>query len=253
MIHLSLIGNGNLGSNLCRAFSLSSTISLEEVVDRKAEKGTQLHGARLIRRVEDMKAVDLCLLAVPDDQIASVADRIPAHVKLIAHCSGAAAMDDLPFGRAVGVWYPLQSFSRGRKVDLSQVPICIESREANDLSLLRGVGEAVSDHVIEVNSQQRAALHLAAVWVNNFVNHLYTIAASGLKANDLTIELLRPLMKETLSKIEEMPPALAQTGPAKRGDHKTIEKHLSMLDGTEFGALYRQLSESIIYTHGDKL
>ena len=253
MIRLSLVGNGNLGSNLIRAFCNTPQVDLVEVLDRRASPGPSELGYALVNHPEKLQTVDICLLAVPDDTIGQVADLLPDSIGLVAHCSGAASLEVLPGDRPRGVWYPLQSFSQGRQVDLEKVPICIEASSSKDLELLEEVGKAVSSSVRRVDSEQRAELHLAAVWVNNFVNHLYHLAASRLQNKELTLDILGPLMQETLDKLQYMSPKDAQTGPAIRGDLQTIQKHLTLLGSDPAAEVYQKLTQSIAQLYGNKL
>ena len=253
MIRLSLIGNGNLGSNLIRAFCNTPSVDLVEVVDRKATEGPHKLGYTQVNDPQELQKVDLCLLAVPDDMIGPVAGSLPDSIGMVAHCSGAASLEVLPSDRPRGVWYPLQSFSQGRQVDLGKVPICIEASSSSGLELLQIVGDAVSSVVRRVDSNERAELHLAAVWVNNFVNHLYHLASSRLHTKELSLDLLGPLMQETLDKLQYMSPEEAQTGPAMRGDFQTIQKHLSLLGSDPAAEVYQKLTQSIAQLYGNKL
>ena len=144
-----------------------------------------------------------------------------------------------------GVFYPLQTFSKNRVVNFKDIPICVEAKDAKDIKLLMNLGKSLSEKVVEVNSEERSKLHVAAVFVNNFVNHLYGVGHDILSAHNLPFELFQPLIEETASKIKTVTPSQAQTGPAKRGDQKTIEKHLHLLGEGSNSILYQLLTESI--------
>jgi predicted short-subunit dehydrogenase-like oxidoreductase (DUF2520 family) len=158
-------------------------------------------------------------------------------------------LDALSEKNRKGVFYPLQTFSKNREVNFNNVPICVEATEAEDLKLLMNLGKSLSEKVVEVNSEERTKLHLAAVFVNNFVNHLYAIGDDILSDNELPFDLLHPLIEETASKIKTLAPSQVQTGPASRGDQKTIEKHLHLLKEGPISVLYQQLTESITKKH----
>ncbi|HBY69539.1 MAG TPA: DUF2520 domain-containing protein, partial [Flavobacteriaceae bacterium] len=138
-----------------------------------------------------------------------------------------------------------QTFTKNNLVDFSEIPICIEAEEQTDLKLLKKLGESISKNVTEVSSEDRKTLHLAAVFVNNFVNHMYHISEDILKESNLDFKLLKPLIAETANKIKGLSPEQAQTGPAKRNDLKTIENHLHLLKDSPYKEVYKQMTEAI--------
>ena len=151
-----------------------------------------------------------------------------------------------------GVFYPLQTFSKNKPVNFKEIPICLEANSKKNLNLLKEIASLVSEKIFEVNSEQRRALHVSAVFVNNFSNHLFALADDYCRENDLPFEILRPLIKETVSKIETLDPYSAQTGPALRNDQKTIAAHLELLD-EDRKKIYNILTESIQKLHGKEL
>jgi predicted short-subunit dehydrogenase-like oxidoreductase (DUF2520 family) len=195
---------------------------------------------------------DYYLVTVSDSLISKVEKKInPGKANaLIMHTSGSMELselgDRLHFS---AVFYPLQTFSKGDLIDWKEVPVIIE---ADNEAVRRQVGafaENFSKKIIFVNYHQRLRIHLAAVLVNNFTNGLYE-AAIGLlnhKKNDnYTIDLLKPLIKQTVKKLDKLSPLTAQTGPAKRGDKVAIKKHLDILDKkTDLKRIYKQLTKLI--------
>ena len=148
-----------------------------------------------------------------------------------------------------GVFYPLQTFSKSRDIDFSTIPVCIEANTEKNYTLLNKLGNALSNDVRAVSSSQRKGLHLAAVFVCNFVNHLYAMGANVCKENDLPFEVLKPLILETANKVMGLHPSEAQTGPAKRNDKKTMKNHLKALDNKEHKKIYKLLSKAIKNTY----
>lgn len=145
-----------------------------------------------------------------------------------------------------GVFYPMQTFSKQRKVDFSDIPIFVESNSAEDTRFLKDIAAVLSERVYEATSEQRKSLHLAAVFTCNFTNHMYTLAADLLEKYELPFEVMLPLIDETARKVHELNPHLAQTGPAIRYDKNVINNHLQMLvDEPQIQELYRLISESI--------
>ncbi len=163
-------------------------------------------------------------------------------------------MQVLPKNIRRGVFYPLQTFSKKRKVLFDSIPLCIEAEREKDVLLLQKLAESISTTIHQVSSQKRAYLHLAAVFVNNFVNHLYKIGADICQNQNFEFDILKPLILETAHKIEELGPEKAQTGPSKRDDSNTIDTHLELLKGnTIHEEIYSLLSQSISETYGKKL
>ena len=98
------------------------------------------------------------------------------------------------------------------------------------LKELDTLAHTITNHVEEAGDEERLKLHLAAVFCNNFVNHLYVLMEDYCRQEHISFNLLKPLIAETALRIETISPADAQTGPAVRNDTNTIEKHLHMLE-----------------------
>ena len=189
---------------------------------------------------------DLYIIAVKDDAISTVAKNLDVPNKLVVHTSGSTPMDVLPSGN-VGVFYPLQTFSFEKEVDFNEVPIAIESNDLESLNVLRILANKLSSKVIELDSKQRMTLHVAAVFACNFSNHLFAIAQQLLESQHLDFELIRPLITETVAKVQAHLPSAVQTGPAIRKDEKTLQKHLDLLKNEpQLQEIYRLLSQSIV-------
>jgi predicted short-subunit dehydrogenase-like oxidoreductase (DUF2520 family) len=253
-VSVALIGAGNVGWRLGLRLA-EQGFSLLQVYSRNPHKAhalAQATGAlQAIHQLEALRPdADLYLLAVPDDAIAPTAEALaailPAHAR-IAHTSGATPVAALGsyFDRR-GIFYPLQTFSRTREVDFSRVPLCIYAPEPEAETWLMGVAHRLSEAVYRVDDEQRAILHLAAVFVNNFTNALYGIGASIVAEGELPFALLQPLIAETAAKVQTLSPQQAQTGPALRNDQATIERHLARLEASpHWQEIYRQLTEEI--------
>jgi predicted short-subunit dehydrogenase-like oxidoreductase (DUF2520 family) len=192
---------------------------------------------------------DLYLLAVPDAAVATLLASIPwPKDALVAHVAGAlplpvvASRPDL----RGGVLYPLQTFSPGRAIDWATVPLCVEGSDPAAGQTLENLARSLSLHVLRLSSAQRLQLHVAAVFANNFTNHLLGIADALLAEAGLPAELLAPLVRETVAKALANPPFAVQTGPAARRDAPTLAAHQAALAAhPEWQALYAQLTASI--------
>ncbi|WP_394340131.1 Rossmann-like and DUF2520 domain-containing protein [Marixanthomonas spongiae] len=195
--------------------------------------------------ISEIKEADIYIIAIPDDAIADFSSTLPFNDKMVVHTSGSLPMQALDGKNKKGVFYPLQTFTKDKKVNFNEIPICIEAEEKADLQLLETLGKRISNHVAQISSEDRKTLHLAAVFVNNFVNYMYHISEDILKENNLDFELLKPLIAETANKIRTLSPQQAQTGPAKRNDVKTIENHLHLLKDSPYKKVYEQMTEAI--------
>lgn len=185
---------------------------------------------------------DLYIIAVKDDAVAEAARLCPASAPVV-HTAGSVAMDVLPQQRR-GVLYPMQSFTRGRRIDWSRVPFFIEASSEEDCALLEAFARRLSSSVFRLSGEQRKTLHLAAVWVSNFSNHLWTVASDLLGREHLPFSVMLPLIEETAAKVHEFAPVDAQTGPARRNDIKVMQAHEAMLP-EDLRLIYRLLSSSI--------
>ena len=248
-----LIGAGNVGYHLGQRLAAVG-LPLVQVYSRTALHAHELAlltGAQPTVELGDITPdADLYLLAVPDDHIASVARTLRAFLPeqaLVAHTSGATPSSLLAaYFTRYGVFYPLQTFSRGRAVDFSQAPLCIHAGQAADLTALIQLAQLLSNTVSAIDDQQRAVLHVAAVFVNNFVNYLYQVGHAITTQAQLPHELLQPLIAETAAKVQTLAPHQAQTGPAIRGDQATIQRHLTYLQAhPQWQAIYQLLSSCI--------
>lgn len=257
MIKVSIIGSGNVAQHLIVALqnSIINGAEIEMVQVFSSQKTTLSHLLNFNKITDDWKTLaeaDLYIIAVSDDAIATVSEQIPYKNKLVVHTSGAISLEILASNNRKGVFYPLQTFSKNKTVDFKIIPICIESQNASDYQLLQKVAQSISDSVFAINSKQRKALHLAAVFVNNFTNHLYKIGNDICIENNLPFEILRPLIQETAEKITQLSPNEAQTGPAIRNDIETINAHLSFLSDENQKNIYTILTQSI-QNNGKKL
>lgn len=250
---LSFIGSGNVASQLARSFQLAGH-KIDMVCSRNAVTGKELAsrvGAMFVSDPAQLSSGnDFIFICVQDDEIANVSAQIPKANYTVLHTSGSTELQVLQRFDFYGVCYPLQTFSKGREVRMQEVPVAIEASEPAVLRQLQVLAESISGRVVEVSSAQRLYLHLAAVVTNNFTNYLFQLADDLLKEKNMSLDLLGPLMRETVEKAIAMGPAVAQTGPAKRKDVKLMQKHLALLGEGELAALYRLISEGIGNTQG---
>lgn len=208
-----------------------------------------LPGASASTDASRLAAADIYIVAVPDAAVPAVlaVAHFPAGA-LVVHTAGALPLSifaEWPTIRG-GVLYPLQTFSPGRRLDWPTVPLCVEAADAASEAELLNLGHSLSHDVRLVNSRQRLQLHVAAVFACNFTNHLLGISHALLAAENLPLDLLTPLVRETIDKALTEPPFTVQTGPAARHDGPTLARHTAALAAYPgWQNLYNVLSESI--------
>ncbi len=227
-----LIGTGNVGTQLAQSFA-------ERHINFK-----QLAGRTFSKMDAD---ADLYIIAVKDDAIANVVARMPETMGIVVHTAGSVDLTDLSakFTR-YGVFYPLQTFSKNRKLDFSEIPVLIEAGDEQTLSGLKSFASILTKNVGMATSERRRMLHLSAVFACNFVNHLYALAEDIVQKSGFDIDILKPLIIETAQKVQQMKPVEAQTGPAVRYDKTVMAKHLALLQNDKTKQqIYALLSENI--------
>ncbi|MEK9613206.1 MAG: DUF2520 domain-containing protein [Flavobacteriaceae bacterium] len=240
---ITLIGAGKLGKQLFCALTAQSHFKLVEWVDRSNKQHQTAEGISIVNDLSSLKATQIYILAVSDQAIESLSHVLPKDA-LVIHTAGGVSIDAIQQERK-GVFYPIQSFSENRVIEFSKVPIGIETKKPEDQPLLQLLAESLGAQSILLDSKQREQLHLAAVLVNNFTNHLFTEAANLCEKNNLPFELLMPLIQETVQKLQTHSPKAAQTGPAIRNDIKTINKHLQLIDKPHLKEIYKVVTSAI--------
>jgi predicted short-subunit dehydrogenase-like oxidoreductase (DUF2520 family) len=245
-----IIGSGNVAESLARAIA-GSGLRLVQVFARNAVRAQEvagLAGCGWATRPEELAEADLYLLAVSDRAVAEVAAALPIPERAaVAHTAGCVPLEALPakFARRA-VFYPLQTFTRGRRVGFADLPVFIEASTPALQTELETLARRITRHVHAADSARRARLHLAAVFVCNFVNHMYAVGAELTEAAGLDFGLLKPLIAETTAKaLDAASPAAVQTGPAVRGDLATQERHAAMLDDELLRTIYTTISQHI--------
>lgn len=251
MISVVLLGAGNVATHLYKAFSTSGDVTIKQWYNRNL-KPIDLYKNEVFVTddLSQLVEADVYILAVSDDAIETLSEHLPFENRLVVHTSGSTSLYAVDKKQKRGVFYPLQTFSKDAAVDFSKIPLCIETLQKEDLSILKALAKAIGSKSHKVNSDQRQGLHLAAVFVNNFTNQLYRLAHEITEANGAEFDILKPLIQETAKKIETLSPYMAQTGPALRDDKKTIKRHLKQLESEHHKAVYELLTKSIQKTHG---
>ncbi|TKD66238.1 Rossmann-like and DUF2520 domain-containing protein [Flavobacterium sp. ASW18X] len=252
MLTVVLIGTGNVAGHLYHQLLLSNTVKLVQVFGRSSEALTPFSEVATTTNYKELYAADVCIIAVKDSAIAEVSKELKHLKGIIVHTSGTQPMSVLNNAK-VGVFYPLQTFTKNKQVDFRSIPFLLEANEETTLETLKLLAQEFTENIHLVNSEQRKQLHVAAVLVNNFSNHLFYWAEDLCKEQNLPFAILLPLIKETVAKLETLSPKAAQTGPAVRKDTETMQKHIALLTEPLQKKIYQLMSESIIATYEKKL
>lgn len=250
MMKTVIIGTGNLGIQLCMHFERSDSVELVGYFNKNKRKISILK-APLLENFNTIPACDFVLICTPDDSIATISSLLTTKA-IVLHTSGSVPMHAVSNHQQHGVFYLPQSFSSTRIPHFENITLCLEASCDTVLEKIMLLGSSLSRKRKLLNSTQRKNLHLAAVFANNFVNHCYYKTEQLLKKEHLELEILEPLMRETLEKALSLGPLQAQTGPAKRADFQTLTTHKNMLD-TADRDMYEVITNSILKTYGTKL
>ena len=250
---ITIIGSGNVATHLAKKL-FHQGFTVNEVYSKSIENATILASsvkAKPCNNLEQISATsDIYIICIKDDYIREVVKNFPFKNKLVVHTSGSVSIDDLNEFDNFGIFYPLQTCSKEKEVNMFLVPFCIEANNKNKEQLLIELGEKISKNVYLINSEQRKKVHLAAVFACNFTNYMYQIANNITRNNDIDFDILKPLILETAKKIQKNTPISMQTGPAKRKDEAVIKKHMELLSETpEYQEIYQLITENIIKEH----
>lgn len=248
---VAIIGSGRVAEAFAKALYRSGAV-IGAVVSRNNQTGPALARVVNSRWSEEYlipAGTTLALIAVPDSSIADVASRIVAGSgTVVVHTSGSTGLDVFPqTTERAGVIYPLQTFTSGRELDMREIHYFTEANTPETLDEIDALTRRLGTNIHHIDTMKRRVLHLSAVFVSNFVNHMMYAGMSVADREGIDRSVFGPLIHETVQKAVDIGPASAQTGPAIRNDKITIEKHLSMLSySDDLYNLYRLMSDSII-------
>ncbi len=247
----AIIGSGNVASHFAKALIKAGNPVMQiwsfhhaNAIDLALEIGAD--SISDINQISNQ--IELIIIAVKDEFIEHVVKQIKHHQAIVVHTSGTTSLEVFNENfDSFGVIYPLQTLSKQVEIDFAKVPLCIEASSKQTLDKIKRLSDKLSEAVHEINSVQRMMIHISAVFACNFTNHFYTIAEKILQENNLSFDLIKPLITETANKINYVSPASVQTGPAVRDDISVINKHIGALQNhTEWQKIYEVISNSIV-------
>ncbi|MCF8303404.1 MAG: DUF2520 domain-containing protein [Bacteroidales bacterium] len=249
-----MIGSGNVATHMALAL-YKAGLNITAVFSRNISNAEYLASkveAKATDRLKDIpNDADLYLVSVKDSAVAAVAKNLELNENIVAHTAGAISQDVLkPASKNYGVFYPLQTFSKNKELNFNEIPLCIEAANRQTEDHLMDLAKKISGRVYSINEEQRQILHVAAVFVSNFTNYMFHLAEDITSHHKIDPEILRPLIRETVHKLQHMSAYHAQTGPAARGDENTMNKHLELLrQFPELKEVYKMMSEAIMKRH----
>lgn len=247
--NIYLIGAGNVATHLGMAFKSNNyhVAGIFSKTYKSAESLAKKIGAQHINNKKNFEDEEgIFIVSVPDRALEDVINIMKNCKGLVVHTSGSVDMNSLSVFQDHGVFYPLQTFTKEKEIDFETTPICIEANNAENKMILQDLARSLSKQVHYVDSEKRMILHISAVFACNFTNFMYQLAEDLMLKNNLDFNVLRPLILETAHKALVKSPKEIQTGPAARGDLKTIKKHeeyLSNFPGLE--KIYTFISQKI--------
>ncbi|UEG52053.1 DUF2520 domain-containing protein [Mucilaginibacter daejeonensis] len=250
-MRITLIGSGNVATHLGAALK-NAGHHIVQVYSRDQHNAALLAyhlKAQPVTSFAELHAdTDLFIISIKDDVIDEAAQAVAPYRIPVVHTSGATPLKTLlRYTEHAGVFYPLQTFSKIREVDFRSVPMCIEGAYEDLNAMIRELAMSISNNVYDISTDQRKTLHLAAVFACNFPNYLYHVAQELLAADQISFDLIRPLILETALKVQQQLPGNVQTGPAIRNDEHTMQAHSQLLvHRPDLQNIYETLSQAII-------
>jgi predicted short-subunit dehydrogenase-like oxidoreductase (DUF2520 family) len=248
---ISFAGAGRVAGALCSEFA-GKDHKIQQIVSLSEESGRELsdiYGASWSSDLIFPESTDIIIVAVPDHALESVLHKIKCRQEaIVAHTAGSIGLGVFPQNiKHKAVFYPLQTFTRKRKISFQNLPVFIESSDNESSDILETLAADIGAKVYYADTEHRRALHLAAVFVANFTNHMLTCGNIGADRAGFSFEILEPLIRETIEKAIDIGPGNSQTGPAVRNDINTIKMHMELLSfSPELKRLYNELTNSII-------
>jgi len=245
-----MLGAGNVATHISRHLhSAGHTITcvFSRTLESSSKLAKELGSVGTTIPEEVPMSADFFIVCVPDKAVPEVVQKFRNRQGIWLHTAGALSMEVFErFQSHFGVLYPLQTLSKKRPVALDETPFLIEGSALDVTDNIKKLASTITQNVHEITTHSRLVIHLAAVFANNFSNHMVHLAQQILEEQDIDVKLLDPLLKETFIKMSEIGAAEAQTGPALRGDEKTMQKHLELLmKHPEWEKLYTFISRDI--------
>ena len=242
---IAILGSGNVAYHLAKMFK-EKNIPISQIFGRNEKDLQEISEQFEIPfSTTELADAELYFIAVNDDAVAAISKNIKNQNSLVAHTSGSLPKEILEGNYRKASFYPLQTFSKSKMLQYSEIPFFVEAENEADSQILENLALKISEKVMKSDYEKRKYIHLTAVFACNFVNHLFARAKEISDSQQIPFHYFLPLIKETTSKIEKIEPKLAQTGPAIRNDEKILQLHEALIKEEEHLKIYQVMNESI--------
>ena len=242
---IAILGSGNVAYHLAKMFK-EKNIPISQIFGRNEKDLQEISEQFEIPfSTTELADAELYFIAVNDDAVAAISKNIKNQNSLVAHTSGSLPKEILEGNYRKASFYPLQTFSKSKMLQYSEIPFFVEAENEADSQILENLAFKISEKVMKSDYEKRKYIHLTAVFACNFVNHLFARAKEISDSQQIPFHYFLPLIKETTSKIEKIEPKLAQTGPAIRNDEKILQLHEALITEEEHLKIYQVMNESI--------
>ena len=242
---IAILGSGNVAYHLAKMFK-EKNIPISQIFGRNEKDLQEISEQFEIPfSTTELADAELYFIAVNDDAVAAISKNIKNQNSLVAHTSGSLPKEILEGNFRKASFYPLQTFSKSKMLQYSEIPFFVEAENEADSQILENLALKISEKVMKSDYEKRKYIHLTAVFACNFVNHLFARAKEISDSQQIPFHYFLPLIKETTSKIEKIEPKLAQTGPAIRNDEKILQLHEALITEEEHLKIYQVMNESI--------
>ena len=242
---IAILGSGNVAYHLAKMFK-EKNIPISQIFGRNEKDLQEIsEQSEIPFSTTELADAELYFIAVNDDAVAAISKNIKNQNSLVAHTSGSLPKEILEGNYRKASFYPLQTFSKSKMLQYSEIPFFVEAENEADSQILENLALKISEKVMKSDYEKRKYIHLTAVFACNFVNHLFARAKEISDSQQIPFHYFLPLIKETTSKIEKIEPKLAQTGPAIRNDEKILQLHEALITEEEHLKIYQVMNESI--------
>ncbi len=243
-MQIVIIGSGNVAYHMAKAF-VQNNIPLAQIFGRNETELQKIsEELNISYSTKTLVDSDLYIICVSDNSVEDVSKLIQKENTLVVHTSGSLPKESLKGEYRKASFYPLQTFSKSKELNYSNIPFFIETENEEDKKTLFELASKISKNVMESTHEKRKYIHLTAVFACNFVNHLFSRAKEISDSQEIPFDYFLPLIDETVQKIYEIEPKAAQTGPAVRNDKRILELHEQLLQDESL-EIYKTMNHSI--------
>jgi predicted short-subunit dehydrogenase-like oxidoreductase (DUF2520 family) len=263
LLTLNIIGCGHLGKSLAKLWSNHQCFEIGGVLNRSIEsslKAVDFIGRGVaVETFNEMPPAQIYLIATPDNEIINACQSLVDSALLkpgdiIFHCSGTLSSEALNMARTYDAFicsmHPVKSFADPEKaIENFAGTYCGVEGDQQALDIIEIAMQEVGASLFHVQADSKIYYHAASVMVCNYLTALMeaglqTYQKSGLE-REIAMQVMQPMVRETLNNILSLGTVDALTGPIARGDDMVVENQLLALSQwkPEYASLYARLGE----------